>query len=95
MCYSNLATWLKCGHYCIRREYCHEALEDTPPSHCQSAFEPKFTDIDEADGVCPDRNNHPSAPGQPSISAWSLGLGITATSGEGNDWYRNQDKGQT
>lgn len=85
----------KCGHYCIRREYCNEALERTPPSYCQSAFEPRFTDIDEADGVCPDRNKHPPTPGQPSMSAWSLRLGVTTTSGDGNDWHRNQNQGQT
>ncbi|KAF7198474.1 hypothetical protein HII31_00213 [Pseudocercospora fuligena] len=94
----------KCGHFVIRREYCEEALARQPVAYCRSAHTPIFTDVDESDGVCPDRNKtgdrnptadlvkHPPMPGQSSFSAWS---GITTTSGEGNNWYRRQNQGQT
>lgn len=74
---------------------CEDALARDPPSFCSAAHVPVFTDIDAADGVCPDRNKHPLAPGQMYNEAWSARLGITQTSGEGNEWYRQQRQGQT
>ncbi|EME79786.1 uncharacterized protein MYCFIDRAFT_178341 [Pseudocercospora fijiensis CIRAD86] len=91
-----------------QEKYCEEALNRQPVAFCRSAHTPTFTDVDESDGVCPDRNKvsktckmrfwfadggkHPPAPGEAFFSVWS---GITTTSGEGNDWYRRQNQGQT
>ncbi|PPJ59493.1 hypothetical protein CBER1_10012 [Cercospora berteroae] len=55
MCFSNIITWKKCGHFVVRREMCEDALARTPPQFCNTAFAPVSTDIDESNGVCPDR----------------------------------------
>ncbi|GIZ43474.1 hypothetical protein CKM354_000670100 [Cercospora kikuchii] len=94
MCFSNIITWKKCGHFVVRREMCEDALARTPPQFCNNAFAPVSTDIDESNGVCPDRAKHPPGPGQHFVSAWTLQLGITRTSGDGNAWYRS-GQGQT
>ncbi|KXS96897.1 hypothetical protein AC578_6222 [Pseudocercospora eumusae] len=76
-------------HHVLQQHYNMEKVR----SFChQETHTPIFTDVDESDGVCPDRNKHPPMPGQSFLSAWS---GITTTSGEGNDWYRRQNQGQT
>ncbi|SMR53222.1 unnamed protein product [Zymoseptoria tritici ST99CH_1E4] len=95
MCYSNTYTWQKCGHFTIRHEYCEDAEKNDPPTFCVTAHEPIFTDISPNDGLYPDINRHPPAPGQtitPSI--WEVRLGRIATSGPGNAWYRDS-QGQT
>ena len=74
---------------------CPEALDRDPPSFCRAAHEPVATDIDEADGVCPDEDKHPRLPGDTSINVWKERLGSTRTNGPGNAWYRDQRQGQT
>lgn len=83
------------GHYCVRSEFCDEAINRTPPVFCDTAHEPRFVDVDESNGVCPDQDKHPPAQAGATLSSlWSLSLGITTTSGQGNEWYR-RNQGQS
>lgn len=34
MCYSNTITWIRCGHFTIKKDFCDEALRRDPPSLC-------------------------------------------------------------
>lgn len=86
---------LRCGHFRIRAEMCTEAASREPPTFCATTYAPRSEDIAEEDGVCPDQDKHPPGPGQQPSSSPSLRLGMTRTSGEGNDWYRRQNQGQT
>lgn len=75
---------------------CGDALARNPPRFCTTIHEPVSTDLDESHGPCPDREKHPSAAGD--VGAWSSFsslLGITRTIGPGNQWYREQNQGQT
>lgn len=74
---------------------CPEAQSREPSTFCTAAHEPVATDIDEDHGVCPDEDKHPHTPGQTRASTWSIRLGVTRTSGAGNNWYRRQRQGQT
>ncbi|KAK4624746.1 hypothetical protein CLAFUW4_05719 [Fulvia fulva] len=96
MCYATMITWQKCGHWRTINEMCEEALEREPPTFCTSAFEPIAIDVDRDDGVCPDLNKHPLAPGEVRAPcAWSVRLGgDTRTAGRGNQWYSQQSQGQ-
>lgn len=92
MCYSNLITWEKCGHFVVRKEMFREALARDPPTYCTAAHAPVATDVDAAHGVCPDESKHTPTPERvsPATALWHSRLGITTTSGLGNEWYRNQ-----
>jgi hypothetical protein len=77
MCYVNMITWLKCGHFTVVHQKCDRADRKSPPTFCLSAHEPIATDIEAAQGVCPDAAKHGE---NRAASSWAAGLGITRTS---------------
>ena len=89
MCYANLLTWMKCGHFRVVQEMCSEAQSRQPASLCLSAHEPVATDIDTAHGLCPDASKHPE---HSDRSEWVVSLGIERTSGRG--WTHEQKAGR-
>ncbi|KAK4609096.1 hypothetical protein CLAFUW4_14615 [Fulvia fulva] len=89
MCYANLLTWMKCGHFRVIQQMCPDAQNRQPASLCLSAHEPVATDIDTAHGCCPDTSKHP---GEPDRSEWVNSLGIERTSGRG--WIPYHSHGQ-
>lgn len=79
----------------LLHEMCDVALSANPPTFCIAAHEPVATDVAAEDGVCPDEEKHPRMPRDMRWSAWKERLGVTRTSGAGNEWYRLGRQGQT
>lgn len=81
MCFLDLITWRRCGHYYVHRTMCKQALSQCPPEFCEAAHEPRALDVEEKEGPCPDTEKHPVANDGPSP---------IKTSGQGNAWYQQQ-----
>lgn len=79
MCYANMITWEKCGHFRVITQMCAKASQAQPPTLCSNAHEPVATDIDSGRGVCPDLTKHPNAESDSKTYAWARNLGITST----------------
>ena len=52
---------------------------------------PVSMNVGEEEGVCPDRNKHSTLDEETDVEKWA-GMGVTHTSGDGNEWYRRQTR---